>query len=62
VNAATAGDDPRPVAPVRPSADDCCQGGCARCVYDLYEDALDRYRVELAAWSLRHAVAQDPPG
>ena len=44
---------PRP--PARPTADDCCQGGCARCVYDLYEDALERYRADLAAWDARHA-------
>lgn len=46
-------DDPPPVEPTRPSADDCCQGGCARCVYDLYEDALERYRADLAAWRAR---------
>ena len=45
--------DPPPAPPVRPSADDCCQGGCARCVYDLYEDAMDRYRADLAAWNAR---------
>jgi len=51
-----ADDDPPPLAPTRPSADDCCQGGCARCVYDLYEDALERYRADLAAWHARRAA------
>ena len=49
--------DPPPQAPLAPTADDCCQGGCARCVYDLYEDALDRYRADLAAWQARRAPA-----
>jgi hypothetical protein len=53
---APAVDDPPPLAPTRPSADDCCQGGCARCVYDLYEDALERYRADLAAWHVRHGA------
>ena len=49
-------DDPPPRPPSRPDADDCCQGGCARCVYDLYEDAMDRYRAELAAWQARRGT------
>jgi hypothetical protein len=48
-------DDPRPEPPERPAAEDCCGSGCDRCVYDLYEQALDRYRDELAAWQRRHA-------
>jgi hypothetical protein len=47
--------DPRPEPPVRPEPDDCCNGGCERCVFDLYEDALERYREKLAAWEARHA-------
>jgi hypothetical protein len=27
------------------------------CIYDLYEEALERYRVELAAWLARHPEA-----
>jgi hypothetical protein len=38
---------------VRPAPEDCCNGGCQRCVFDLYEDAMDRYRIELAAWRAR---------
>jgi hypothetical protein len=47
-------DDPRPEPPQQPGLDDCCRSGCEPCVFDLYEDALDRYRVALAAWELRH--------
>jgi len=46
-------DDPRPQPPVRPSDEDCCKGGCERCVFDLYEDALERYEADLEAWEER---------
>jgi hypothetical protein len=46
--------DPRPVKPVSPAAEDCCGEGCAHCVYDLYDLALERYEAELAAWLARH--------
>nr|WP_246641934.1 oxidoreductase-like domain-containing protein [Paraburkholderia edwinii] len=47
-------DDPRPEPPVRPSADDCCRSGCDPCVFDLYNEALERYHAALAAWEKRH--------
>src|SRR4029453_17395477 len=40
----TTRNDPRPVAPVRPSREDCCKGSCDPCIFDVYDDALDRYR------------------
>jgi hypothetical protein len=46
--------DPAPRRPPEPDAADCCGEGCARCVYDLYEEALERYQAELAAWRARH--------
>src|SRR5439155_27069232 len=45
--------DPRPVPPKRPSRDDCCKGSCETCVFDVYDDALDRYRSDLQAWEER---------
>ncbi|HWZ73324.1 MAG TPA: oxidoreductase-like domain-containing protein [Casimicrobiaceae bacterium] len=48
-----ADDDPPPVPPVRPGQDDCCKGSCDPCVFDLYEEALERYHAELAAWQER---------
>jgi hypothetical protein len=51
--------DPRPVRPVEPDAGDCCGEGCVPCIFDLYEEALERYKVELAAWLVRHPEAGD---
>jgi hypothetical protein len=49
--------DPRPVPPPPPEPDDCCHSGCAVCVFDLYNDALERYEEQLAAWLARHPEA-----
>nr|WP_217444412.1 oxidoreductase-like domain-containing protein [Burkholderia metallica] len=35
--------------------EDCCNSGCSPCVFDLYDEALARYRVELAEWEARQA-------
>ena len=51
-------DDPRPVPPRAPEPGDCCGSGCAVCVYDLYNDALERYEEQLAAWLERHPNEQ----
>jgi len=45
--------DPAPTQPSRPDSDACCRGGCAVCVFDLYEDELERYRLALQAWRRR---------
>ena len=46
--------DPRPVPPPPPDPEDCCRSGCAVCVFDLYNEALERYEAALAAWLARH--------
>lgn len=48
--------DPEPLPPVQPGLNDCCCSGCVPCVFDLYEDAMDRYRVQHAAWQARQAA------
>ncbi|WP_233855886.1 oxidoreductase-like domain-containing protein [Paraburkholderia sp. HD33-4] len=50
---ATPSDDPPPQPPVRPDLDDCCHSGCTQCVFDLYDEALERYEIALAAWQTR---------
>lgn len=46
--------DPRPVPPVEPDAGDCCGEGCVRCVYDVYDTAVERYEAALERWNARH--------
>ena len=53
--------DPRPVPPEKPLPSDCCGGGCAVCVNDVYQDELDDYRARLAAWLMRHPETGGPP-
>lgn len=52
-------DDPPPQPPVKPDPADCCGGGCVICVYDAYENALERYEKALAAWKARHGDGRD---
>jgi hypothetical protein len=46
-------DDPPPVPPVEPALEDCCGSGCNPCIFELYQDALERYREQLAVWQER---------
>lgn len=50
----------RPQPPVAPALEDCCRSGCNPCVFDLYEDALERYERALAAWEARAAHDGNP--
>jgi hypothetical protein len=47
-------DDAPPVPPVRPDNDECCNSGCSPCVFDLYEEEVERYRAALSAWEARN--------
>ncbi|WP_084688055.1 oxidoreductase-like domain-containing protein [Paraburkholderia oxyphila] len=51
-------DDPRPLPPERPSNEDCCQSGCSPCIFDLYDEEVDRWRAALTAWETREAARQ----
>ncbi len=46
-------DDPRPEPPEAPGDNECCQSGCVPCVYDLYAEYLDAYRLALRQWEER---------
>ncbi|WP_153041225.1 oxidoreductase-like domain-containing protein [Paraburkholderia monticola] len=47
---------------MRPDLDDCCHSGCTQCVFDLYDEALERYEVALAGWRKRQARHPDKQG
>lgn len=49
------GDDPAPVPPIEPELEDCCGSGCNPCIFDIYEQARERYQRELDAWNRRQA-------
>lgn len=36
-----------PPKPAPPEPGDCCGGGCARCVFDVYQDELARWEKEV---------------
>lgn len=54
--------DPPPRPPEKPLPSDCCGSGCSVCVNDAYEEELEYYRAQLAAWRGRQggAVADGP--
>ncbi len=49
-----------PVQPVQPELEDCCRSGCTPCVFDLYEEALERYARALAAWEAANLPEKRP--
>ncbi|RKE38126.1 oxidoreductase family protein [Paraburkholderia sp. BL23I1N1] len=53
-------DDPQPVPPVQPELEDCCHSGCNPCVFDLYDEAFERYQQALAEWQARQAIRTAP--
>jgi hypothetical protein len=55
-------EDGKPLAPRRPDADECCRGGCETCVFDLYEQEMERYRIALQAWQDAHAHTKSKRG
>ncbi len=46
-------DTPPPIPPTRPEIDECCRGACDPCIFDLYDNAIDRYHDALRAWQER---------
>ena len=35
---------PLPPPPVEPELEDCCGSGCERCVFDVYQERLERWK------------------
>jgi hypothetical protein len=35
-----------PAPPVKPSANECCGGGCVPCIYDFYYTALEKWQTQ----------------
>jgi hypothetical protein len=52
--------DAAPVPPRKPDDEECCHGGCERCVLELYEEALERYRAALRAWEEKNGIRPGP--
>ena len=50
---AAGGGPPEP--PTQPALEDCCNSGCERCVFDVYYEALERYREALRVWQSQHS-------
>jgi hypothetical protein len=38
-----------PKPPSRPAPYECCNRGCCPCIFDYYEDALERWRAAVSA-------------
>lgn len=51
--------DPCPIAPEKPLPTDCCGSGCSVCVLDAYQEELEHYEAQLAAWRARHPGESD---
>lgn len=44
-----------PPRPVAPEPGECCGGGCARCVFDVYDELLERWERQVADIHAREA-------
>lgn len=58
-NAVNAETDPEPRRPAEPDPAECCGSGCARCIFDVHDEAMQRYRDAHSAWEMRHADSGD---
>jgi hypothetical protein len=45
-----------PPAPTAPDPGECCGEGCSNCVFDLHDAAMQRWRLQLAAWEARRSA------
>jgi len=54
--------DAPPEPPVPPELEECCGSGCDRCIFDIYQQALERYEAACRAWEARRAEAVPATG
>ncbi|WP_374336541.1 oxidoreductase-like domain-containing protein [Methyloversatilis sp.] len=59
--AAPAVEDPAPVPPVMPMDSECCESGCERCVWTVYQEEKLAHERRYAAWLKRHPEACPAP-
>lgn len=52
----------RPSPPRKPEPEECCGSGCVVCVFDRYEQDLERYREALRAWEAAYPEANTDTG
>lgn len=55
------GGDPKPMKPEEPKPGECCGEGCRVCVWDLYQERLDKYKTDLITWEERQVKAVQAP-
>lgn len=53
--------DPRPAKPEPPLPAECCDSGCVRCVWDVYDEQLQAWREAMAQWRQRHPGVDGAP-
>jgi len=53
---------PLPPKPEPPDPRDCCGSGCVRCIFDLYEDELERWRAAVSGSSAERPDEEAKPG
>jgi hypothetical protein len=43
-----------PLPPREPDPEEWCGSGCSPCVFDRYQEALERYQERMRAWRAAH--------
>lgn len=46
-------EDELPQPPEKPDPNDCCGGGCTPCIFEIYNEELAKYEIELLEWKRR---------
>jgi hypothetical protein len=54
LSAASLDEDVAPVPPAMPMDSECCESGCERCVWTVYQEEKLEYERRYAAWLQRH--------